>query len=164
MCYTHKWYECTYCYDDFYIESGKSIHSIELSYHSTFHGEKTIDHLIYFACSIVTPVNSIQLVMSLFVGCLPILCPFCRPRGPEVPAQWATPSLWQVVLHWSTVTSSYWNSQVHSKWHSHSGWVFARNVDCLVEADQPSSHLEQSHQSSWESSCGGEAPSPTTER
>ena len=45
-CVTHKWYECTYCYYDFYIEAGKSIHSIELSYHSTFHGEKTIDYLI----------------------------------------------------------------------------------------------------------------------
>ena len=88
----------------------------------------------------------------------------CRPKGPEIPAQWAISSLWQVVLSWSTVTSSYWNSQVHSKWHSHGGRVSARNADCLVEVYQSPSHLEQPQWSSRESSCGGEALGPTAER
>ena len=89
---------------------------------------------------------------------------FHRSRRPEVPALWAASRLWKVVLSWSAVTSSYRNSQVHSKGKPPNDWTTARNVDSLVEVYQPTPDLDHSHWSSWESSCGGGAPGSTAER
>ena len=57
----------------------------------------------------------------------------CRPRRPEVPAQWTASSHWQMVLSWSTVASSYWNTQMYTKGKRPNDWMSARNADCLVE-------------------------------